>query len=241
MSNENPTSSREEFDKNEESIAQKKQAINEAIAAGDYGKVAELAQEAKAMETAKSEMIGGAHSEALEENETRDAEKEMDNLHEQALEDNKAIDKANRKAALAEAAKLDAENSAKEAAAILEKLNGSVESSTEKVEIVPWEETEKATSEMSKMTMNESDSAKKGEEGVKAMRAFWEQKGRMAAEIARKAGYEDFNQLRKAKEQNKSGSEESVLDTLMTYTGLAESANGSSIYVDRFGNAVNKF
>ncbi|MCX6786390.1 MAG: hypothetical protein NTU85_01025 [Candidatus Kaiserbacteria bacterium] len=111
MSNENPTSSREVFDENEAGIAQKKQELTDAVAAGDYGKVAELAQEAKSMETAKVEMMGNAQEEALEINKGIDEAKA-------------AEEKAGREAALAEQAKLDAEKSQKEAAEILEKLKG---------------------------------------------------------------------------------------------------------------------
>jgi len=51
-------------------IAQKKQAIAEAVAAGEYDKVATLAQEAKDMEMAKNEMTGAsAETDAKEQRE----------------------------------------------------------------------------------------------------------------------------------------------------------------------------
>jgi len=109
MSNENPTEPREVFDENEASIAQKKQEITDAVAAGEYDKVAELAQEAKAMETAGNEMKEDAHGEALEMNTGIDEAKA-------------AEEKAAREVALAEQAKLDAEKSQQEAAALLEKM-----------------------------------------------------------------------------------------------------------------------
>lgn len=111
MSSEKPTSSRETFDKNEDSIALKKQEIAKALESGDWVSVATLAQEAKGMETAKSEMMNSAEDEALETNKQIDEAKA-------------AEEKAQRVAAIAEAARLDAENSAKEAAALLEKLTG---------------------------------------------------------------------------------------------------------------------
>jgi len=111
MSNENPTNSREVFDENEAGIAQKKQEITDAVTAGDYGKVAELAQEAKAMETAKGEMINSARDEATEVNKGIDEAKA-------------AEEKAAREAALAEQARQDAEKSQQEADALLEKMNG---------------------------------------------------------------------------------------------------------------------
>ena len=120
MSNENPTNSREVFDENEAGIAQKKQEITDAVATGDYGKVAELAQAAKEMETAKGDMIDNAHDEAL-----------LEETHGEALKDNEKFDeatatleKAKREGELAEQAKQDAENSQKEAAALLEKMKG---------------------------------------------------------------------------------------------------------------------
>ena len=83
------------------------------------------------MEEAKNEMMGNAEDEAHEEKATRDAEKVMDSLHEQALEDNEKLNKAKREAELAEQQRLDAENSAKEAAEVLERLkNGNIGSTT---------------------------------------------------------------------------------------------------------------
>lgn len=100
MSSENPTNSREVFDENEAGIAQKKQELTDAVAAGDYGKVAELAQEAKSMEATKGEMIDNAHDEAS------------------------GIEKEKREAALAEQARQEQETSQKEAAELLEKMKG---------------------------------------------------------------------------------------------------------------------
>jgi hypothetical protein len=120
MSNnlEKPASPRETFEKSEKSIAQRREEIAEAAVAGDFEKVATLAKEMKGMEATKGEMIDSSRGEALE--------------------DSQKIDKADRLAKLAEAQKLDAENSKREAAAILEKLNGgNTESpSTEKTEAV---------------------------------------------------------------------------------------------------------
>lgn len=114
MSNENP---RETFDKNEAGIVQTKQAIAEAAAAGDYDKVATLAQEAKGMEAAKGEMVGEAQGEALDDNKTFDEAKA-------------AEEKAKRDAELAEQAKLQAEKDSQEAAALLAKLQGGTVEST---------------------------------------------------------------------------------------------------------------
>jgi hypothetical protein len=112
MSNENPTENpREAFDENEAGIEQKKQEMTDAVAAGDFAKVAELAQEAKGMEAAKAEMVGNAYDEATEMNKGIDEAKA-------------AEEKVAREAALAEQAKQDAENSQKEAAALLEKMQG---------------------------------------------------------------------------------------------------------------------
>lgn len=123
MSNENPTNSREVFDENEAGIAQKKQEMTDAVAAGDYSKVAELAQEAQTMEAAKAEMVDSARDEATEINKGIDEAKA-------------AEEKAAREAALAEQAKLDAEKSQQEAAALLEKMQGGgTESSQENVSL----------------------------------------------------------------------------------------------------------
>ncbi len=112
MFNFEKASSRETFDANEAGIAQKKQEMTAAVAAGDFDKVATLAQEAKAMETAKGEMLGNAQDEALEIN------KKIDEAAEAARE------RAAQEAARAERARLDAENSQKEAAEILARLQG---------------------------------------------------------------------------------------------------------------------
>lgn len=111
MSNENPMNSREKFEEAEGSLEQKKKAIVQALESGDYDSVSTLAQEAKGMEQAKSEMVGDAHSEALEMNRQVDEEKA-------------AEEKASREAAAAEAARLDAEKSQQEAAALLAKMQG---------------------------------------------------------------------------------------------------------------------
>ncbi len=111
MSNENPMNSREKFEEAEGGIEQKKKAIAQALEAGDYDSVSTLAQEAKGMEQTKSEMVGDAHSEALEMNRQVDEEKA-------------AEEKASREAAAAEAAAQDAERSQQEAAALLAKMQG---------------------------------------------------------------------------------------------------------------------
>lgn len=107
--NQNP---REVFDENEESIAQKKQEITQALEAGDYDKVATLAQDAKNMEVAKSEMKESAHGKALEDNKTFDEAKA-------------AQEKAQRNAKLAEQAQRQSVEDAKKAADLLEKLESS--------------------------------------------------------------------------------------------------------------------
>lgn len=124
MSNENPTeNSRDVFDENEAGIAQKKQEMTDAVAAGDYAKVAELAQEAEGMKVANKEIYEKDVDEALETNKGIDEAK--------ALEE-----KAAREAALAEQVKLDAEKSQKEAAELLEKMKGSnAESEQENVSL----------------------------------------------------------------------------------------------------------
>ncbi|OGG92990.1 hypothetical protein A2609_02025 [Candidatus Kaiserbacteria bacterium RIFOXYD1_FULL_47_14] len=169
--------------------------------------------------------------------------KNVENAHEEALEMNKDIDeakvaeeKAGREAELAEQARQDTERSEQEAAALLGKMQGgSVENSVEQVEVVPWEETESDVEEMSKMMMDSNDVAKVGEEFNVAHAAFFEKRGKRAAEVARKAGYESFSQLRDAKNQSEDRRKQDVLDSLMSYTALA------ALYVDRNGNDVNKF
>lgn len=108
LENPNP---RETFDKNEAGIAQTKQAIAEAAAAGDYDKVGALAQEAKNMEATKSEMVDSAHGEALEINDKVD-------------EARATQEKARRQIELAEQSKIQAEKDSREAAQLLEKLTG---------------------------------------------------------------------------------------------------------------------
>ena len=67
--------SKEAFNQNAESIEQKKQAITEAVTAGDYEKVAALAQEAKSMEAARNEMMGETQADAEIMNTEFNAEK----------------------------------------------------------------------------------------------------------------------------------------------------------------------
>lgn len=132
MSNENP---RETFDKNEAGIVQTKQAIAEAVAAGDYDKVGALAQEAKEMETANVEM-STVSQEALDEN--------------KAVGDAMAVqEKAQRQIELAEQSKLQAEKDSQEAATLLAKLQGgAVESSpTANAETVTIENAEPVATE----------------------------------------------------------------------------------------------
>lgn len=69
---EEQSNSRKAFEENEDTIESKKKAIAEAAAAGDFEKIATLAQEAKNLEAAKNEMLGNAQEEASIENEKFD-------------------------------------------------------------------------------------------------------------------------------------------------------------------------
>lgn len=108
MNNENPNP-RETFDKNEAGIAQTKQAIAEAVAAGDYDKVGALAQAAKSMEASNLEMSTPSQ-EATDDN--------------KAFDEAKAAEKAQKDAERTEQAKQQTEKDKQEAAALLEKLTG---------------------------------------------------------------------------------------------------------------------
>ena len=132
---------RETFNNNEENIAQKKQAIAEAAIAGDFDKVASLAQEAKGLDGNKNEMIGNAQEEARAENAERDLAKEKESAHGEALEMNKAFDEnkaaenaALEKARVAEEDRLQAEKEAAQLVAIRAKLSGESVAQMEKTQ-----------------------------------------------------------------------------------------------------------
>lgn len=128
------TASREDFASNEEQVAAKKQAIAEAAAAGDYDKVAELAQAAKGLEADKNEMMGTVQEEATAENAERDMVVKKESDHAEALEMNKAFDEskaveaaAQERARIAEEDRLSAEADAAVAAKLAEQIkNGNV-------------------------------------------------------------------------------------------------------------------
>ncbi len=136
--------SREDFASNEEQVAAKKAAIAEAAAAGDYDKVAELAQAAKGLETSKNEMMSNTEDAARAENAERDAAAKKEGDHVEALEMNKAFDEsqaaekaAQERAKIAEADKLSAEADAAAAAKLAEQIkSGNVGVEVQSAEVV---------------------------------------------------------------------------------------------------------
>lgn len=129
--NQKTDASREAFGSNEEQVAAKKRAIENALGAGDYDQVAALAQEAKGLEGDKNEMLGAAKDEATAENADRDMAKERDGAQGEANEMNQAFDEskaaeaaAKEKARIAEEDRLSAEADAAAAAKLVEQIKG---------------------------------------------------------------------------------------------------------------------
>lgn len=171
----------------------------------------------------------------------QEAGQEKDPLQNRTNEVNAVKEIGGQKAELNEEAKLQAEKDAEKADELLKKIKGeSVEDNVEKEEIATWEETEKATDELSKM-INEN-------EGIAE---FGNKRAEIAAEILQKAGYEGIGQLREkirqlenevaeAEKNNDEklpelGKQRATLDKLFSYVGM------TNLYADRFGNDINKF
>lgn len=117
-------SSRESYTAKEEEIAAQKKSIAEAVAAGDYDKVAELAKQAKALEGAKDEMLGSAQEDANDMN--------------KAIGESKAAEAAAiEKARIAEEGRQQAEADAARAAKLLGQIkDGNFEGGTGVAEVV---------------------------------------------------------------------------------------------------------
>jgi len=130
------------------------------------------------------------------------------------------------------------------------KDGGSKEERLKRIEIASWNETEKAVDEMSKMMMDPNDLAKEGEEFVVANNAFHEKRAKLAAEVARKAGFESFRQVQDAEKQidkevveaEKNGSknlpELQKKQTTLTRLGAYVA---HELYVNSRGEEVSKF
>ncbi|MGB4833812.1 MAG: hypothetical protein WBP40_02150, partial [Candidatus Moraniibacteriota bacterium] len=117
-------SSRESYAAKEEEIAAQKKAIAEAVAAEDYDKVAELAQQAKVLEGEKNEMLGSAREEAGDMN--------------KAIGESKVAEAAaQEQARIAEEARQQAEADAAAAAKLLGQIkDGNLEGGTGVAEVV---------------------------------------------------------------------------------------------------------
>lgn len=174
--------SREDFASNEEQVATKKQAIAEAVAAGDYDKVAELAQEAKRLEGDKQEMMNATQEAALAENAERDMATKKEGDHAEALEMNKAFDEsqaaeavAKEKARIAEEDKLKAEADAAAATKLAEQIKGGGIVSEERPVVAGQEKIADGEAAAMQSMVEAAKLARRGDpQAQEAYRAVWQ-------------------------------------------------------------------